>query len=1296
MLYIFRVDIGETYTFDTELAFQDVKTLKSTIEHEHGIASSKQILIINGGELLDDDAVQVCMKTRETCAGTEENPIYLLDKSHLERSLPLQIPLTSNSIPILDNATVEQWLAMPSTYETIVQRADTAQNFNKYAQKLVQNCERFVRDQQAQYQGWMAVIANVEDTLSSFLLNRNSFNRLYQNYISERSSYLELFQSLPRAIKILHQLKLPNKLIALIDNVNGINYKSTVSSSASSSSISSATTTSSNYVTQNENDIQTEGDMSLFEWITAQLANVKVDDIINGCTHFIDECSEELLSSLNIEIDVLFKKISNPELKHMIGIEERFALLQNELKNAKHLQHEQKDCAEYLISQRQRFSSNVGNQRDKTLIKDISGIHSQNLIEISKRHQKLIDIEKKIRKSKQEIIDQLHRRFKSLMVLQRHLVDHDTKLSVYTHKLNRTRKTMTFLQQLNQAPNLYYSFLYECIRRKQYSNIFNQFSEIIHHETKNIHNDEISKREQFIKQYEPHFLFNLLPALKILPTFFIKEPLPLLDLNLPDITLNELDQLFEEFPEIKQQNNNENSIVDCTKNLYSLIHCTKIFHQEEYPTTIVPLSVLIPSTTTMMNEDIQKQIPSPTNSSSRSTVVRSPSSSDVESPNELLLPQKLLSHDKLKQTMDEYIIQKINENQLNIEQEDKNDQTPTEKEIVSITKLSTDNELNETLTSSTNVTTNTISNNEEEDDYVQCTLEAVYTSTEMAVSPSHRLCVSQQTDNEYLHDIRNDFISLKTQYEQTNKIQHEYLVNYHETILKIIINLQQLNYEHEQKIEQLHSEINNHIQDNETLKIQCDVNEQIKQELILKYETLENNFDEFRRTAELEKSQIVKAFQSDFEFEIDKSSNEQDKNQILTTTIDIQTDEQLKFDKQTSIIFNTEHQLTQTNQIEFIDQSIQTSTDDYDETIRRLTTKEQQIQFNLAIQRAVQNATDGQKKQINILEQQLEDKRLKIIKLKECIKKLQNFYTLSSTPPSLIPSITKSVMTTSNDDEQQLNKDEKNNNFDDINNRTTFIKRSEPISMPSTFIAQSMLAAGNAATSPKTEQPIQPTVNNLLMEACFKSSPNESSNAVELYTPFAASPPSQITNPLLAQTTVPISSVVSSSPIVSSTSRISTLTINSPPQATPIAFFTVNRSDHVIIYFDTTYQHYMIFTYLSTLHFIHSDCYELFNIQQKQNSNQQINNTNVIDSISTDNGKNLTNIPSLINTSMINSALIGNNVFNPSTTPLLGQVTDKEYCQAKKANNRFNVPLGTKFYRVRVKPWKPTISSSPN
>lgn len=43
--------------------------MKLTIQHEHRIPVSKQILLINGGELLDDDAEQVCLKTRETCAG---------------------------------------------------------------------------------------------------------------------------------------------------------------------------------------------------------------------------------------------------------------------------------------------------------------------------------------------------------------------------------------------------------------------------------------------------------------------------------------------------------------------------------------------------------------------------------------------------------------------------------------------------------------------------------------------------------------------------------------------------------------------------------------------------------------------------------------------------------------------------------------------------------------------------------------------------------------------------------------------------------------------------------------------------------------------------------------------------------------------------------------------------------------------------------------------------------------------------------------------------------------------------
>lgn len=85
-----------------------------------------------------------------------------------------------------------------------------------------------------------------------------------------------------------------------------------------------------------------------------------------------------------------------------------------------------------------------------------------------------------------------------------------------------------------------------------------------------------------------------------------------------------------------------------------------------------PLSVLIPLTATITNEDLPKQIPSPTNSS-RSTVVRSQSSSDVESTNEQI------STEILQHAVGENFIKKNNENESNIEQDSQNDGTPSEK-----------------------------------------------------------------------------------------------------------------------------------------------------------------------------------------------------------------------------------------------------------------------------------------------------------------------------------------------------------------------------------------------------------------------------------------------------------------------------------------------------------------------------------------------------------------------------------------------------------------------------------------
>ena len=177
------------------------------------------------------------------------------------------------------------------------------------------------------------------------------------------------------------------------------------------------------------------------------------------------------------------------------------------------------------------------------------------------------------------------------------------------------------------------------------------------------------------------------------------------------------------------------------------------------------------------------------------------------------------------------------------------------------------------------------------------------------------------------------------------------------------------------------------------------------------------------------------------------------------------------------------------------------------------------------------------------------------------------------------------------------------------------------------------------------------------------------------------------------------SEVGKSLPVSSTVSTPLAATAKSPPQPTPIAFFSVNRSDNVIIYFDQTYQHHMIYTCLPTLHFIHSDSFELLHIHQNQMSSQSeennSNNAAIIDSTSSDR-KNLSTNNRNLASALVDSTKFGINGLNLSTTPLLARVTDKEYCEAKRPGNRFNVPLGTKFYRIRVQPWKPSISFSSN
>ena len=138
--------------------------------------------------------------------------------------------------------------------------------------------------------------------------------------------------------------------------------------------------------------------------------------------------------------------------------------------------------------------------------------------------------------------------------------------------------------------------------------------------------------------------------------------------------------------------------------------------------------------------------------------------------------------------------------------------------------------------------------------------------------------------------------------------------------------------------------------------------------------------------------------------------------------------------------------------------------------------------------------------------------------------------------------------------------------------------------------------------------------------------------------------------------------------MLSSTMGSSVMTV--PPESTPsnmttsvsnklksgkISVTSVDKGDTVMVVWNEEHNNYAIYTEPSAgliMHFLHSESLTSLGLTHcvpTKNNTEDANNTS-------------------------------RKLF------ATGEVIDKEYCQAKKAENRFKVPQGTKFYRVKCKP----------
>ncbi len=162
---------------------------------------------MSGGEQLEINN-RVC----SYAAGTDTNPIFMFSNSLEPRNPPQPWPsiaengepfpllyddsflklshFTENEIKSLSKE-VERCLESPLSTATVTRRAHLAQQIHDLGKDELKNCDKLVFEQHLQHQGWMAVIANLEDITVDFQERCSEFDKGFRDHIDRRMEYKE-------------------------------------------------------------------------------------------------------------------------------------------------------------------------------------------------------------------------------------------------------------------------------------------------------------------------------------------------------------------------------------------------------------------------------------------------------------------------------------------------------------------------------------------------------------------------------------------------------------------------------------------------------------------------------------------------------------------------------------------------------------------------------------------------------------------------------------------------------------------------------------------------------------------------------------------------------------------------------------------------------------------------------------------------------------------------------------------------------------------------------------------------
>ncbi|XP_038114400.1 RB1-inducible coiled-coil protein 1 isoform X1 [Culex quinquefasciatus] len=597
MLYVFHVDTGRMLTFEMSKALEIVRSLKETIERHHGIPCASIVLLVSGGEVLQDTQ-RVCNYS----AGTDTNPIYMFSKSVLDaRNQPAPWPSieTDNDL----KAQVDKCLELPATYNTVVTRSLLAQQICEMAKEEAKTCETLIHEQHLQQQGWAAVVANMEDSVMEFQERVADFYRRYEEHRQRFTEHMEILSAFDHDLKQLSEIPILSTLMenaasrpfgnfdeAYVDAGNTANstssgsVKTTSNSEPAMAAIAAAASTTdaegttpsqgeekavalagSGSAEQQQTDSSGISDkdkakcISLLDWISASEGQRMLKRMAEECTSGLEQFEKHTVG-LKQNIDKAVEASQRGDIKEIKGLEERLCDLDKVMYEARKIVSDQNELAQ-SFQQNQNRANTLG---DTSILPDLCASHKSQLIVMLQNHKNLRDIRRRCAKCKEELGNNLFQRLRYIIHVETRVWEIDNSILFYHTSLKRLQKHLGIIEQIHMAPCMYVSAVTEVVRRRMFSSSFLRWASDLACRLMTIHNEEVMRRHEFTAQFEGHFLSTLFPGMDDMPPSYAIQAPSIFDSSLPALNKRDLQELSTFLPELteKIQLPNIDSVID--------------------------------------------------------------------------------------------------------------------------------------------------------------------------------------------------------------------------------------------------------------------------------------------------------------------------------------------------------------------------------------------------------------------------------------------------------------------------------------------------------------------------------------------------------------------------------------------------------------------------------------------------------------------------------------------------------------------------------------------------------------